>query len=465
MSTMSQALTNDFSVKLKQALTGSSESTFIYINNFEVEEQWKQEHTLKLPSLTVGSSVELVNRMEELGVFLAGKGDYVLLKESPDPEMMTDAKSLGFGNSLLLTMCNNAPKLNITENVLDCESTLNRLREIAGHNTVYLVPFGVSAKEEELSKLVGIPLAVPSADIFQKVNDKGYSRRLNRELGIRQINGRECSTIEELKQGFDELSYLLEEGGTLVLKDALGVSGKGITVIGDRQRFDKVLKMLEQQSRKKETRSINYVLEEWIDKICDLNYQFLIDRNGRVEFLCVKESLVENGVHQGHVMPSRLTEAQIEILQEAAQLIGKAMFADGYYGMVGIDAILDQEGRLYPNLEINARFNMSTYQTNLQDRLIGQEQCGLAKKYTLTLKDYFPYPELKALLSAFIYSPQSRQGFIINNFATVNAAYKEPGSLFTGRLYGLLVADSREALLELDASIDHKLREWEAGVK
>ncbi|WP_160036764.1 ATP-binding protein [Paenibacillus sp. An7] len=462
MSKMTQELTHNFSVKLKQALTGSPESVFIYINNFEVEEQWNQDNTLKLPSISVGNSTEIVNRMEELGVFLAGQGDYVLLKEKPDPHLIADAQDIGFGYSLLLTMENNTPKLNITENILNCEATLKRLREIGEHGKVYLVPFGVSSKEEELSQRVGIPLAVPSSNVFQQVNDKGYSRRLNQQLGIRQIYGKECNTIDELKDGFNEMSHLLDQGNLIVMKDALGVSGKGITVISDRQRFDKVLKMLERQASKKGTRKINYVLEQWIDKICDLNYQFLIDRNGQVEFICVKESLVKQGVHQGHVMPSRLSNKQVQTLKESAEAIGMAMYKDGYFGMVGVDAILDLDGNLYPNLEINARFNMSTYQINIQNQLIGPGKWGLAKKYTMKLKDYLPYDKLKKMLSTLNYNQMKEQGLLINNFATVNAAFKEPGALFTGRLYGMLVADSLEALFELDASIESKLKEWEA---
>lgn len=446
----------DFSSKLKWALTGQHDVTFVYLNNFEVEEYWSDSGILKLPSLSIGSAVDVVNRMEELGVFLAGENDIILLKDTPNQEFMADAQALGFGRSRCITVEHNDPAMNITANLLHCPKTVDKLRELsqAAGTNAYLVPFGTSDQEEEFSRLTGIPLAVPSSDIFRKVNDKGYSRRLNAELGIRQIPGVECTSLDELVSGFDQLKSVLEQGGRLVLKDSMGVSGKGITVIADEARFHKCMSMLEKQASKKGIRQINYVLEQWIDKICDLNYQVLIDRSGGVEFLGVKESLVEQGVHQGHLMPSRLNDVQLEVIREAAMRIGAALYRDGYYGIAGMDAILDEDGTIWPNLEINARFNMSTYQTNIQHQWLPEDQCGLAKKYTLRLNHLLEYGVLRSRLGALMFEPERGEGLLINNFATVNAAFRSEGTLFSGRLYGVIIASSPERLGVIDEAIE-----------
>lgn len=446
----------DFSSKLKWALTGRDNVTFVYLNNFEVEEYWSEQGILKLPSLSIGSAGDVVNRMEELGLFLAGENDIILLKSLPDQAFMAEAQSLGFGLSRCVAAKCNEPALNITANLLRCPDTLDKLRELSedSETRAYLVPFGTSDQEEELSRLTGIPLAVPSADVFRKVNDKGYSRRLNTELGIRQIPGAECTSLEELAVAFERLKPVLEQGGRLVLKDSMGVSGKGITVITDESRFYKCMNMLEKQANKKDIRRINYVLEQWIDKICDLNYQILIDRSGGVEFLGVKESLVEQGVHQGHLMPSRLDDIQLGIIREAALQIGAALHRDGYYGIAGMDAILDQDGTVWPNLEINARFNMSTYQTNIQNRWLPDGMFGLAKKYALRLKRLLEYGELRSRLGGLMFTPEKGEGLFINNFATVNAAFRSEGSLFSGRLYGVIIAPSPERLRAIDESVE-----------
>ncbi|MFC9711438.1 ATP-grasp domain-containing protein [Paenibacillus sp. NPDC056933] len=446
----------DFSSKLKWALTGQHDVTFVFLNNFEVEEYWGDPEILKLPSLSIGSAADVVNRMEELGLFLAGENDIILLKSVPDQAFIAEAQTLGFGRARCVAARCNEPALNITANLLNCPETLDKLRYLSEESgtRAFLVPFGTSAQEEELSRLTGIPLAVPSADVFRRVNDKGYSRRLNAELGIRQIPGVECTSLEELASGFERLKPVLEQGGRLVLKDSMGVSGKGITVIADETRFHKCMSMLEKQASKKDIHRINYVLEQWIDKICDLNYQILIDRSGGVEFLGVKESLVEQGVHQGHLMPSRLDDVQLGIIREAAMRIGTALHRDGYYGIAGMDAILDEDGTIWPNLEINARFNMSTYQTNIQNQWLPDGMFGLAKKYALRLNHLLEYGDLRSRLGGLMFKPENGEGLLINNFATVNAAFRSEGTLFSGRLYGVIIASSPERLRVIDESVE-----------
>lgn len=452
-------LLSDFSIKLKRALTGREDTVLVYLNNFEVEEYWNEQGVLKLPSLSIGSASDVVNRMEELGVFLAGEQDVVLLKSLPDPGFVADARAVGFGRSRFIATESNEPGMNITASILHCPRTLEKLRELAHDRSIqtYLVPFGVSDQEEELSRQTGIPLAVPPANVFRKVNDKGYARRLNAELGIRQIPGCECSSLEELSSGFEHLKSVLEQGGRLVLKDSMGVSGKGITVIAEESRFRKCMSLLEKQASKNGTRTVNYVLEQWMNKTCDLNYQILIDRTGEIEFLGVKESLVEQGVHQGHLMPPRLDNNQIAVIQDAAFRIGAALHRDGYYGIAGIDAILDEDGSVWPNLEINARFNMSTYQINIQNRWISEGMFGLAKKYALRLKEPLEYEDLRSVLGQLLFDPLKGEGLLINNFATVNAAFKSKGSLFSGRLYGVIIAHSEEQLRATDIAVEAAL--------
>ena len=157
-------LLSDFSIKLKRALTGREDTVLVYLNNFEVEEYWNEQGVLKLPSLSIGSASDVVNRMEELGVFLAGEQDVVLLKSLPDPGFVADARVVGFGRSRFIATESNEPGMNITASILHCPRTLEKLRELAHDRSIqtYLVPFGVSDQEEELSRQTGIPLRCPS---------------------------------------------------------------------------------------------------------------------------------------------------------------------------------------------------------------------------------------------------------------------------------------------------------------
>ncbi|MGB8953802.1 MAG: ATP-grasp domain-containing protein [Tumebacillaceae bacterium] len=451
-----------FERDLKRLLVQNDRARFVFINNFEVEEHWVTSETGKLPTLSAGAAKSVVNRMEEMGLFLASKTDSLLLKQPIDAEYRQYLEQNGFSFPQIITLEDHDPELNITENTLRCTATLEKLRNLDKEN-LYLMPFGVSQYEEALSEQVGIPLAVPSDTIFQRVNSKIYSRRLNEQLGIRQIPGCSAETIEELLQGFEQLKRYLSDGYKLVLKDAMGVSGKGLVVIDSEKKFGQCVKMLQKDLARSKVNAIHFVLELWIEKTCDLNHQFIIGRDGSIHFHCVKEALVANGVHQGHLIPSRLTDEQIAELREVQQKIGQSLYADGYYGVVGIDAILDQNGTIWPNLEINARFNMSTYQSVIQERLIDDSKTALIKQYTLKLQKRLPFRTLADTLGDLLFDEQRGTGFLINNFATVNVAHVADGERFNGRLYGVIIVERGENLHDLDARIEDKLSTLQEG--
>lgn len=145
------------------------------------------------------------------------------------------------------------------------------------------------------------------------------------------------------------------------------MSGKGLIIIDSEEKFNKAIKMIEKGLNKKNNGKVSFVLEKWIRKTADINYQILIERNGKVIYYGAKECIVEDGVHRGHLYPTYITRKLDEELRKAGEKIGRQLYQDGYYGIVGIDAIYDQEDMLWPNLEINARFNMASYQMRIQE--------------------------------------------------------------------------------------------------
>jgi hypothetical protein len=369
-----------YTADLKEALTGDRYARFVWLCNFEVENQWARSY-VGLPAVRGSATAATVQRMEELGVLLAEPTDHLLLDRPLDDGYRGYAEKTGLGAPVELITGAPAAEGGTSRAVLDSPDLLDRLRGL-GDAGAYLMPMGNSAQEELITKLTGLRSAVPDAAACERVNSKIYSRRVGEELGLRTIPGFCCETVEQLHQALDAG---LRDGGPVIVKDAYGVSGKGLVVLDSRKKADRLLRMIDRRARTTGEEALHVVVETFLSKHFDLNYQFTIDRDGRVRLDFVKEALTSGGVHLGHVMPANLTRAQREELTETAEKLGARLYADGFFGIVGVDALLGADDLVYPVLEINARLNMSSYQGRVTERFGFPGGAALAKHYPLRL--------------------------------------------------------------------------------
>jgi len=425
-----------FTRRLKSALVGDPDARFVYLNNFEVERAWAEGEP-GLPGANLSFAAATVNRIEEVGVLLADDSDFVVLKAPVDADYSAYLDTLGVASGRRLVVDRNEPDRSVTADALDSP----RLRaELAALNdgATYLMPLGVSRDEELLADAVGLPLAGPSAEVCRRVNGKIFSRELVDAAGLTPVPGYACRTLDELSAALD--ACLSDGDGRLVVKESLGVSGRGMIVLEDARRAGRLLEML---ARKGAERPVSVVVERWIEKQFDLNYQFVLGRDGTVDFETVKTVLTRNGAHRGHLFPPPLRPDQLLALESAAEVIGKVLAGEGYFGLVGVDAILGADDTLYPCLEINARFNMATYQNRIVERLIRPEQTTLATVLDLKVARAHRFDEVRAALGDLMFTADSPRGVLINNFSTLNAAVV-PGRTTHGRVYALCIGEDIE---------------------
>ncbi|MDT0267369.1 ATP-grasp domain-containing protein [Streptomyces sp. DSM 44915] len=426
----------------------------MFLNNFEVERSWAVGEP-KLPGAGISFAGTTVNRMEEMGALLADTGDLVLLKAPMDAAFTDYLGGLGAAAGQVLAAERSTPEHTVTEDALDSPELLGRLRALADGRT-YLMPLGISPAEEALAKETGLPLAGPSAQVCKHVNGKIFSRRLVERLGLRAVPGAVCETVGELR---GTLEALLAGGGRVVVKESLGVSGRGMVQVRDERGAARLLRLIERRGADAPAR---LVVESWIEGAQDLNYQLVVGSGGQVRFETVKAAVLREGVHQGHRFPVELPATAEAELRTAVELIGAALFEEGYHGVVGVDAMLTADGTLYPCLEINARFNMSTYQSRIAERFIPAGHHAIAATFGLRPSRPHTFPEVADALGELLLRTPGRSGVLINNFATLNAAATGTGS-FHGRLYGICVAPTAEAALTVRDTAEHRLRELTEG--
>ncbi|MFI0367305.1 ATP-grasp domain-containing protein [Actinomadura sp. 1N219] len=445
-----------FANRLRRALTGDAGTPLVFLGNFEVEDRWARGE-IGLSRLSFGAGGVIANRMEEFALLLGGADDHVVLKDEPDADYLGYLDELGFTLPRRLVAARQDPARIVTEDALADPALLAALGGLSGSGAA-LSAHGVSDLEERLAAKTGLALTAPSAVVCKAANSKIYSRRLADRLGVRQARGWTCPDLAALASAFDAARDLLGAGRRVVVKDAFGVSGKGIEVVADVRRLDRLHRMVARRAEKTGTDRIALVVEEWVAKTADLNYQFTVARDGGVHFDFVKEALTEDGVHKGHRMPARLSDRQVAELRDLAPRLGAALAADGYFGVVGVDAMVDPDGGLYPVVEINARNNMSTYQASVQEAFLGGGRTALARHYRLRLGRPLPFKDLRARLGDLLFDPARGSGLLVNNYATVNAAAPAEGEApFDGRLYGIVVAGSSDSMAALDREIGDRL--------
>lgn len=444
-----------FTTRLKAALVGDAQARFVYLNNFEVEREWARGEP-RLPGTGLSFASATVNRMEEVGVLLTEEADAVVLKAPVDPGYAAYLASLGLAAGTRLVVDDSDPDRCVTADALASPRLLAELAALADGRT-YLLPLGVSTDEERLAEAVGIPLAAPSAAICKRVNGKIFSRELVDAGGLTPVPGAVCRTLDELAAALDTH---LTEGNRVVVKESLGVSGRGMVVLDSPGRGERLLRML---ARRGSADAVSVVVERWLEKEADLNYQFVLGRNGQVGFETVKTAFTVNGVHRGHLFPPPLRPDQVAQLEDAAQVIGKALAGEGYFGLVGVDAILAADGTLYPCLEINARLNMATYQNRVAERLVPAGRYALATSFELRPGRIHDFDEVRRALGELLCQPDpatrgtGARGVLINNFATLNAAL-EAGREPYGRVYAICIGADVDDVRRLSTAAESALQ-------
>jgi hypothetical protein len=431
---------------------------FVWMSNFEAERFWTGQNVVQLPKFSQPEDIAIVNRLEEINLFLAEYPDILILRERSDRGFLDYLTGLGFRLPTILEVNPEDKHSAIAESVLANENFCDRLAQVSWDGgKLFFLPYAKTRLEEQIALRTGLESMGPGSAVCQTINSKVYSRLLSKELGLRTIKGWECQSFESLQEALKIAGADLAAGRKVVLKESMGVSGKGLVVADSEQRAQQIAAML--QRKAKPGAEFAFVLEHWVDKLKDINYQIFVSASGDVELLSIKEVIAENGVHMGHRFPPSLTPSQFACYEQSGNAIGKRLFEDGYTGIVGIDSIIDRDGSVYPLLEINARFNMSTYQLGL-DRLIEPNSTVIAKHYPLLLKEKVTFGRLIELIGADLFSRgRDGDGVIIQNFATVNVNFDSAAEQFKGRLYVLLIGKNDHRLARLDQRMTAKLSE------
>ncbi|WP_328988612.1 hypothetical protein OG394_20525 [Kribbella sp. NBC_01245] len=200
---------------------------------------------------------------------------------------------------------------------------------------------------------------LPSATVVAQVNSKSWSNELVRELGLPGA-GVVVRSVEELVRAVGALGF------RALVKDPYGVSGRALLEIptpGVLRAIERVLRKQVEAGRR-----VELIVQEKFPKAYDFSGHLLLEPDGRWEFVGV-QGMTNRGFRHlasGPLQPGLVDE---QAYGETIARVVPALTSAGYWGPVGVDAMVLEDGSLIPVLEINARKSLGLLAVLLDRRV------------------------------------------------------------------------------------------------
>lgn len=212
--------------------------------------------------------------------------------------------------------------------------------------------WGPSRSIAKWAKLHHLSYAMPPWDVVCEVNSKAFSF----------IHSPKLPQAALLHNSIEAQSWIEKQTAAFVFKTCFGVSGGGHLIADQNTPPLQIERFLNKEW--KENRPV--IAEPWVKRALDFSTQWRITEQGEILYLgatlCKSDDRGRHkGNHAGQV--ETLFGEHIRFLEEHkpyALLILKKMSQMGYFGNVGIDAMVyyAPDLKLHPIVEINARKTM-----------------------------------------------------------------------------------------------------------
>lgn len=214
-------------------------------------------------------------------------------------------------------------------------------------------PWGWTRSAVEAGERAGavVVQAVPLATVA-RVNSKLWSHALEVELGIVQKGAAVVATFEELEEAVARACP--QPGDKWVVKSPYGFAARD-RVLGRGSRIE------EAQAKwcgRRLALGESLIVQSWFEVVREYGVVLEIFADGSFEIEGISDLQTNGaGTGTGYLLGRAPDAGRVAELEGIARVVSERLFAEGYVGPVGIDA-LEHAGGLHPLLEINARYTM-----------------------------------------------------------------------------------------------------------
>jgi hypothetical protein len=211
--------------------------------------------------------------------------------------------------------------------------------------------WGASQWIAKWAKNHGISYEMPEWNAVREVNSKVFSF----------LHSPPLSGAALLQNEKEARAWIAATTIDKVLKTAYGVSGRGHLLI----KNDAISwKVIDRFLRREWNQGNLVIAEPWVERTLDFSTQWSIEKSG--ECIYLGATICHNDTYGRYMGTSVGEEKQLfgtayDFLlehQEHAKKLLRTMYAYGYFGPVGFDAMLYRNALLHPIVEINARKTM-----------------------------------------------------------------------------------------------------------
>lgn len=396
------------------------------------EEEWDDGFNL-IKSIKNQSAQNSVFEMEQVLLLYAEQQDIVILRKQPDQIVLKNVEILKkFLPEIYYILDIGGNLQQLTESIINNNKLIKKINLLKKNYDVILVPYMVNKEVKELADITKCKVFGGAVELTKLLNSKIEARNICKKLKMPITEGMVCNNVNELEKfGMDQLS----KGFSIIIKKPYGASAKGLFITNSIDMFNILLKRIKKYTIQKE---LNIIIEKWYEKVYDINYQVIINNNGRIKYIKPKRQIIKAGVYMGSTMEKEfLTKVQQDMYIMYAKKIGNYLFELGYRGVASIDSIITNNGVIYPIVEINARFSLSTYISRLP-YIFGED-----KKYEsryFNIKSEYENELVYIINELFSYTNEKKSGIVVYSFTSYIK------NIQIGRVFFLIIAQNNEEL-------------------
>ena len=263
--------------------------------------------------------------------------------------------------------------ISLTEAVLNNELLLKKIKQ---KNIDLIIPYIESYNSDFLAKEINAKI-LREALFVDWINNKSNYRQVIKELNFPLIPGFTVNNFIEAKKAFKSLK---KQGfRKVVLRKERSVAGFGVFIINTEKKFEKIFNdnFLDQES---------FLLEGFIEDIKHTsNVQYWIGSNEIIPIVISDQILDKDKVsYNGSIFPSYLNKEKylLDKIKELSLGLCDYLQSKKCYGFVGIDYIITNDRKIY-STEVNARFNASTFNALLVEKLLGSSDNIFWKSFNI----------------------------------------------------------------------------------